>query len=239
MPDPPTPWRKRRRRTSAAGLLLPGHLGPQALLGGPDFVRRVHRGEVLRLVHLAEFHVGAAVERGALEPLDRLLLRRHLPEPETCDQLLRLRERAVGHGPLAAVERHPRPPGAGVQALAGEHHPGLDELLVVLVHRLEDLRARKHAGLRLRAALDAPDEPHVSPLSGVRWEYGYPDNPRTHPAVGSPSGSRTSLASTVLFPESPRLVGSRSGRLQIDRGAKSLLRQVPEAVLEEAAFRLL
>src|SRR5262249_37270122 len=75
-------------------LLLRAGLCPQALLLPPEFGRE--RGaEVLRLEHLANLDLGAVVERGALEPLDRLFLRLHLPQPEARDQLLRL-----GEGPV-------------------------------------------------------------------------------------------------------------------------------------------
>src|SRR5437667_77115 len=43
------------------------------------------RPEVVRLEHLANLDLGPPAERGALEPLDRLLLRLHLPEPEAGD----------------------------------------------------------------------------------------------------------------------------------------------------------
>src|SRR5438094_5179133 len=64
-----------------SGLLLRGRLRPQALFLLPEFGRE--RGtEVFRLEHLANFDLGAAVERGALQPLDRLFLRLDLPQPE-------------------------------------------------------------------------------------------------------------------------------------------------------------
>ena len=52
----------------------------------------------------------------ALDPLDRLVERLHLPQPEARDQLLRLGERAVDHGPLLPLEAHalrPSSSGAG------------------------------------------------------------------------------------------------------------------------------
>src|SRR6185312_17308761 len=90
--------------------------------------------------------LGAALERGALEPLDRLGPRLHLPQPETGDQLLALGERAVDHRALPAVEAHTRAAGAGLQPVAGQHHAGLHQLLVVLAHRLEQRGVRQHAG---------------------------------------------------------------------------------------------
>src|SRR5437588_6230539 len=60
--------------------------------------------EVLRFEHLADFDLGAAAERRALQPLDRVLLRLHLPQPEAGNELLRFGEGAIGHGPLAVLE---------------------------------------------------------------------------------------------------------------------------------------
>ena len=96
-------------------------------------------------VELAQLELDAAVERRALEPLERLLARRALPDPEAGDQLLGLGERAVDDGALPALEAHARALGARVQAVAGEHHAGLDELLVVLRHRVSLLRVGSRA----------------------------------------------------------------------------------------------
>src|SRR2546425_9176139 len=68
-------------------LLLRGHLRANALLLFPE-LRGELRTEVVRLEHLANLHLGAATEGSALEPLDRLRLRLHLPQPESGDQLL-------------------------------------------------------------------------------------------------------------------------------------------------------
>ena len=84
-----------------------------------------------------------AVEGGALDPLDRLVLRLHLDQPEAGDQLLRLGERPVDDGPLAAGELDTRALRARVEPFAGEHHAGLHQLLVVLAHRGEQLLARE------------------------------------------------------------------------------------------------
>src|SRR4051794_11491274 len=59
--------------------------------------------------------------RAALDPLDRLVHRADLPEPEAGDELLGLGERPVDDGPLGAVEAHARALGARREALAGEH----------------------------------------------------------------------------------------------------------------------
>src|SRR5579885_3381098 len=43
--------------------------------------------EIFRLKHLPDFHLGAPVERSALQPLNCLIHRPNLPQPETSDQL--------------------------------------------------------------------------------------------------------------------------------------------------------
>ena len=70
----------------------------------------------------------------ALDPLDRLVHRLHLPQPEAGDQLLRLGERPVDHGPLVAENLTRAPFELGWQALAREHDAGLHQLLVELAH---------------------------------------------------------------------------------------------------------
>src|SRR5262245_49399791 len=79
--------------------------------------------EVLRLEDLADLEhgLGAGGVGAALGPLDGLLHRAHLPQPEAGDQLLGLGEGAVDHRPLVAGEAHPRSPGAGVESFTGEH----------------------------------------------------------------------------------------------------------------------
>src|ERR1700733_4630752 len=80
-------------------------------------LRRQVRAEVLGLEHAADLDFLAALPEGrAADPLDRLLQRSHLPEPEARDQLLGLGEGPVGHGALAAAEPDAHAPGAGVQA---------------------------------------------------------------------------------------------------------------------------
>src|SRR6266704_5732042 len=60
--------------------------------------------EVVRFEDLANLDLEAVIERRTLEPLDRLFFGLHLPQPEAGDQLLRLGERPVDHGPLASRE---------------------------------------------------------------------------------------------------------------------------------------
>src|SRR5439155_24907906 len=87
-----------RRDESLLLLLL--NLAPQPVFLLAQFGRELG-AEVRRLEHLADLDLGV-LERGALEPLDRLLLRLALPQPEAGDQFLRLGERAVDDRPLPA-----------------------------------------------------------------------------------------------------------------------------------------
>src|SRR6516225_6340389 len=75
--------------------------------------------EVLGFEDPPDLHFLVALsERRAADPLDRLLHRLHLPQPEAGDQLLGLGEWSVGDGALAAAEAHPHTFGARVQSLA-------------------------------------------------------------------------------------------------------------------------
>src|SRR3712207_260100 len=136
----------------------------QALLGLAQLRRQV-LAEVVGLEDLPDLDLGVALHRvrAALDPLDGLLHRADLPQPEARDQLLGLRERAVHDAPVGAAEAHPRTLGAGVEPLAGEHDAGLRELLVVLAHRLEQLRARHLAGFALGGGLDHDHDAHRMP----------------------------------------------------------------------------
>ena len=93
------PTRSARRRRSRDGWPTPPRLG---LLAAS--------------VDLAQLDLHAAVERRALEPLERLLARRALPDPVARDELLRLGERTVDDGALAGRRSGPWRPwrsGAG------------------------------------------------------------------------------------------------------------------------------
>src|SRR5207244_10447130 len=88
-----------------------GELGAQALLLLAQ-LRRELRAEVFGLENLADLDLclGAGHRVGAaLDPVDRLLLRLHLPQPEAGDQLLGLGERPVDDAAPLAREAHPRP----------------------------------------------------------------------------------------------------------------------------------
>src|SRR5262249_12093263 len=90
---------------SRRGSPLGRYLLPQPLLLLPELGRELG-AEVFGLEHLTDLDFGAAVKGGALEPLDRFILRLALPEPEACDQLLRLGEGPVGHRALGPIELH-------------------------------------------------------------------------------------------------------------------------------------
>src|SRR5213594_328561 len=152
-------------RRSAPGLPLGGHLLAQALLSRAKLARGVARREVLGLEHLADLHLGV-LERSTLEPLDRLRLGLHLPEPEAGDQLLGLGERPVDHGPLPAGEPDPRALRAGLEPLGREHHARLGQLLVELLHVGKDLLVGEDAGLGVLVGFDDHHETHFLPPSG-------------------------------------------------------------------------
>src|SRR3954462_7341451 len=85
-------------------LLAVAALGAPPLLGlARPALERV--AEVRRLVHPPDLQRDPVAERGALHPLDRLLLGLGLDDPEARDHLLALGEGAVGHDALLPVER--------------------------------------------------------------------------------------------------------------------------------------
>src|SRR5688572_4509586 len=150
-------------------LALLGHLRALALLLRPQLGRELG-AEVLRLEHLANLDLrlgaGGGVGR-ALEPLDGLGERLHLDQPEAGDELLGLGEGPVDHRALVAGEPDARALRARVESLAREHHPGLDQLFVVVSHLGEELLVRKDPCLRVLVRLDQHHESHrpVPPFS--------------------------------------------------------------------------
>src|SRR3954453_12592647 len=117
-------------RRTRASLLAGRDLVAQLLLPFPQFRREV-RAEVLGLGDPPDLDLGV-LERRALEPFGGLLERGDLPDPETADQLLGLGERTVDDVRLRAVEAHSLALDRRGEALPGEHHAGLDQLLVEL-----------------------------------------------------------------------------------------------------------
>ena len=119
------------------------------------------RGEVRDLDHLTDLDLDVADHvREARGPLDSLFFGVHLQNGETRDQLLRLREGAVGNGAPATGERKARPFGARVNPLGREQHALACRLLHELAHVLDQLRARRDPGLVLLVALVHNQKPH-------------------------------------------------------------------------------
>src|SRR5690606_20914207 len=94
-----------RRRRGLPRALLRGQLRAQPVLLLAE-LRRERLAEVVRLEARADLDLGIHAHGigAALDPLDRLVHRPHLPQPEAGDQLLGLRERPVDHLALAAGE---------------------------------------------------------------------------------------------------------------------------------------
>src|SRR5437879_416337 len=116
--------------------------------------------EVFRLKHSANLDLGSPVERSALEPLDRLFHRPHLPQPEPGDQFLRFREWPVDHGPLSFGEPDPHAFRARMKPLARKHYACLHQLFVVLPHLGKEFLGRKNARLRVLVSLDYHHDSH-------------------------------------------------------------------------------
>src|SRR5688572_10084231 len=108
----------RRTRGSLRAL---GDLGAELVLLRGDLGT-----EVLRFPERTDLEVRRTGHRvgAALRPLQSLVHRPHLPDPEPGHQLLALGERAVSHRPFCAVDVHPLPELARLEAVTGEHDPG-------------------------------------------------------------------------------------------------------------------
>src|SRR5258708_2312275 len=115
------PWPRRTQWNGPLRLPIRGGLGAQALLGGPEFARRIARREIFRREHLAKFEHHVLSEGRPFHPGDCLFLRLHLDQPEAGDQLLRLRKGPVAHRGLAARELDACALGTRVESFAREH----------------------------------------------------------------------------------------------------------------------
>src|SRR5258708_3337757 len=180
---------------------------PRLGLGGPPLQLRAHRllplGGVLREDlggDLVGFHDLADLDLTVLEghargPLDRLLPRLHLDQPEARDQLLRLGEGPVDHRRLAGPgEPDARALRARMEAVGGQQHAGLQELLVEPAHLGDELPAREAARLALRVRLDQHHESHrVSPRGSLEGSGG-----------GAAEGVRRPAGSTYASNEARR-----------------------------------
>src|SRR3712207_3551072 len=149
----PIRWLLVRLDLRAEAVLLLAQLGGELL------------AEVLGLEDRAQLEEGLALHRvrAALGPLDGLLHRPDLPQPEPGDELLGLGERAVDGAAVAAGEAHAGALGARRQPLAGQHAARLDELLVVVAHGLEQVGRRHLAGFALGGGLDQDHDAHRVP----------------------------------------------------------------------------
>ncbi len=138
-------------------------LSAQTVLGLPQF-RRELLAEVLRLGRRTDFHFAVDVVRigDTARPLHGLIHGLDLPDPESCDQLLCLGEGTVDHGDLVVAKTNALALRTGPQPLAGQHHTGLDQLLVVLLHFGEQLRTRHDARLRVLGRLDNHHHSHCT-----------------------------------------------------------------------------
>src|SRR5262249_7283190 len=127
-------------------------------------LRREGLAEVFRRKHLADLDLGLPCMRigAALHPIDRLLERGNLPDPEAGDELLGLGEGAVRDDALAPGKLDAGAFGAWLQALAGEHDAGLHQLLVEFAHGRQQFLARHLAGFGVLRGFDQDHELHGS-----------------------------------------------------------------------------
>src|SRR3989304_7274173 len=88
------------------------------------------RAEGLELEDLANLDV-ALLKRDALRPLDSLVPRRRLDEPEARDELLGLRKWTIDHGPLRPGVPDAGSLRGGLEPLRGEEHARPDQVFVV------------------------------------------------------------------------------------------------------------
>src|SRR5207248_2381224 len=125
--------------------------------------------EVVGLEHRTDLHHAMLARRigDPPHPLDRLLHRPNLPHPVAGKELLGLCERAIDHLALGARELDAHALRTRMKTLPGEHHPGLDELLVEGRHLLEQLLARHFSRLALLRRLDQHHDSHPPCLLSV------------------------------------------------------------------------
>src|SRR5690606_29729604 len=185
------------------------------------------------LEHLPDLDL-ALPEGDTARPLDRLLPGPDLEHPEPRHQLLRLREGAVDHRGLAALEADPHAPRARVQPLTRQQHARLDQLLVVAGHLGQLLLRGHHAGLAFRRRLDEYHEPHdVPPWVGI-GTGSVPASPirRTSGEEIDRGGDRWSVVSCrwSAFPEGGWLDAEGA---EVDVALAAVVDFVVEGVLDE------
>src|SRR6266567_3631779 len=81
-------------------------------------------------------------------------------EPEAGDQLLRLGERPVDHGPLTSGEPDTRALRARLQPLRREQHAGFRQLFIELPHRGEGFFVGEDPGLGVLVGFDQHHDSH-------------------------------------------------------------------------------
>src|SRR5712691_4999422 len=104
---------------------------------------------------------GPAVVRCALEPLEGLVDRAHLPQPVPGHELLGLRERPIDDGAFLAVKPNALALRAGVEAAGLEYHARLNQLFVELLVLRHSLRRWVSRRLGLLAFLCHYQHAHV------------------------------------------------------------------------------
>src|SRR5882724_13554700 len=110
------------------GLWLLRRLGAQARLVLAQF-RRQRLAKILRRENLADLDLGAAVERGALHPVDGFIQRCGLDQPEAGDEVVGEVKWPASRRALSAGIFDARASRARMQALACLHDAGLDHVL--------------------------------------------------------------------------------------------------------------
>src|SRR6266481_826123 len=134
------------------------HLGTQTLFLLTQF-RRQRLAEILCIEDLPDFDFSTTVEWRTLHPVDRLVQRLDLDEPEAGDEIIGHSKRAMAHAGLSGIFD----PGAlrrRMQALARQHDARLHHLLVELAHGREHFGARHHAGFAVLVGLHNNHESH-------------------------------------------------------------------------------
>ena len=159
----------RHRATAATTPVLASDGGAHFLFPDAQF-RREFGAEILRLEERPDLDLGLLAGHWigtALHPVDGLLQARHLPDPESGDQFLGLRERAIDDRLLAAlaIEAHALARTAGLEPVTRLHDAGLHQLLVELRHVGQQLFAGHDPGLGILRRFDDHHDTHV-PLLG-------------------------------------------------------------------------
>src|SRR5690606_31310342 len=127
------------------------------------------------------------------------------------DQLLGHRERPIDDGAVLTGEEHPRAPRAWVQSVAVDHHAGLRQLLVVLVHLSQELLVRHHACFGIRVGLDQYHETHER--LPFLCEPSYADT--SDRASPSPRNAASLPCDTYLSSGRPPIRHGQPGNLRI------------------------